>query len=132
MERVVRLAYPTAGAEVADDIGRYTLVTGLHNGELRMWVHQARPQSFKEARASGHEEDQGVVHAVSAQEPGGLDHLSQMLECILAWLDSGGVAPPQRPGHFKCDISTVKYVSYDVEVGCLEAKRKKTLVGQST
>lgn len=83
VERVVRLAYSNVGAEVADDLGRDTFIAGLHNQELQKWVHQARTESFVEARA---------------QTPGGPDHLSQMLEHILARLDAGGVAPPWRPG----------------------------------
>lgn len=43
VEWTVRLAYPNAGYEVADDLGRDTFVAGLHNGELQKWVHQAHP-----------------------------------------------------------------------------------------
>lgn len=106
---MMRLAYPNTRAKVADDLGRDTFIAGLHNRDLQKWIHQACPQSFTEACPSAlqgetcfhMEEDQEMVWAVCTQAPGGSDHLSQMLECILAQLDAGRAVSPQLGGCFQ-------------------------------
>lgn len=51
-ERLVRLAYPSAEGDIADDLARDRFVVSRGDGGLRHWVYQACPSSYTEARAA--------------------------------------------------------------------------------
>lgn len=121
VERLVRLAYPNAEGDIADDLARDSFVASLGEGELRSWVCQARPATFAEARAAAlqgeafaqAERDKGgLIRTISSSAPGPVRHqegvtedpTKALLTQILARLESleSGGGPTRRRGCFQC------------------------------